>query len=194
MDLALLLLPVRKYSAMVACRLCELALITVWLIVICCDRSTCKSLNNIFAAVILFVFVAVYADAAESAQILKGPSDAIVSVGGSVVFNCSVTCSAQGAIPVAWYMTLPVLKRNVAVSPYTSLSQMKSFYGLDLKRSVVNSCGNNGSYTAQLSIQNVTSDLNMMPVQCGALLVQSDCGCPDPQLYFSKLSILTVKR
>ena len=70
---------------------------------------------------------------------------------------------------------------------------MKSFYGLEIKRSTFNGCPD-GAYVAQLSLLNVTSDLNMMPVQCGALLVQSDCGCPNPQLYFSKFSILTVTR
>ncbi|KAL5494096.1 hypothetical protein EMCRGX_G015369 [Ephydatia muelleri] len=128
-----------------------------------------------------------------NAQIIKGPNEVTVPAGGTAVLNCSVTCSAQGAIPVSWYMTLPTSKKNVAISPYTSLSQMKSFYGLDIKRSIFNDCPN-GTYVAQLSLLNVTSDLNMMPVQCGALLVQSDCGCPDPQLFFSKFSILTVTR
>ena len=128
-----------------------------------------------------------------SAQFLKGPNEVTVSAGGTVVLNCTVTCSAQGAIPVTWYMTLPTSKRNVAISPYTSLSQIKSFYGLETERSTFNGCPD-GAYVAQLSLLNVTSDLNMMPVQCGALLVQSDCGCPDPQLYFSKFSILTVTR
>ena len=130
---------------------------------------------------------------AGNAQIIKGPNDVTVSVGGTVVFNCSVTCSAQGAIPVSWYMTLPVANRNVAISSYTSLSQMKSFYGLDLKRSYSNSCPG-GLYTVQLSLMNVTTGLNMMPVQCEALIVQSNCGCPDPQLYFSKFGTLTVTR
>ena len=129
----------------------------------------------------------------ERAQILKGPSDTTAVAGETVVFNCTVSCSSLGAVPVSWYMTLPVLKRNIAISPYTSLAQMKSFYGLELKRSVMDDCPN-GARTVQLSVLNVTSDLNMMPLQCGALLVQSDCSCSEPQLYYSKFSILNVER
>ena len=129
----------------------------------------------------------------ENAQILRGPGDMTVSSGDAVTFNCTVSCSSLGAVPVSWYLTLPAFKRNVAISPYTSLTQMKSFYGLDLKRSVIDDCPS-GARTVQLTITNVTSDLNTMPVQCGALLVQSDCFCADPQLYYSKFSILNVER
>ena len=108
-----------------------------------------------------------------------------------MTFNCSISCNSLGAVPVSWYMTLPALKRNIAISQYTSLSQIKSFYGLDMRRAVVDECPN-GARTVQLSLLNVTSDLNMMPVQCGALLVQRDCACTDPQLYYSKFSILNV--
>ena len=110
-----------------------------------------------------------------------------------MTFNCSISCNSLGAVPVSWYMTLPALKRNIAISPYTSLSQIKSFYGLDMRRAVVDECPN-GVRTVQLSLLNVTSDLNMMPVQCGALLVQRDCACTDPQLYYSKFSILNVEK
>ena len=128
----------------------------------------------------------------ENAQILKGPGDITVSVGDAVTFNCSVSCSSSGAVPVSWYLTLPAFKRNVAISPYTSLTQMKSFYRLDLKRSAIDDWPS-GARTVQLSITNVAAELNAMPVQCGALLVQSDCSCSDPQLYYSKFSILKMK-
>ena len=127
------------------------------------------------------------------AHIVEGPSDTTVQGGEMAVFNCSVTCGAQGA---SWYMTLPSMRKSIAISQYTTLSQMKRFYGLDVRKPAAEDCSN-GTRRLQLLIANVTSELHRMPVQCGVIVYggQSECACsnPQPQLQYSKLAILNVE-
>ena len=122
-------------------------------------------------------------------QIQKAPNNQMVSNNAVAVFNCSMTCSQQ--LPVTWYMTLPTNGRTVAVSPYTSLSQVKSIYGIEVTRGTVNECPQGGYMVEQLFVK-ATQQLNLMPVQCSTVCISGDCSCDTTQVYFSKLAILNV--
>ena len=125
-----------------------------------------------------------------SAQIVRASNSQTVQSNEMGVFNCSMTCSEQ-RLPVTWYMILPTNGRTVAVSPYTSLSQVKSIYGIEVARGTVNECPQGGYMVEQLFVK-ATQQLNLMPVQCSTVCVSGDCSCDTTQVYFSKLSILYI--
>ena len=105
------------------------------------------------------------------------------------VFNCSMPCSQQ--LPVTWYMTLPTNGRTVPVSPYTSLTQVKNIYGIEVSRGTVNECPQGGYLVEQLFVK-VKQQFHLMPVQCSTVCISGDCSCGTTQVYFSKLSMLYV--
>ena len=124
-----------------------------------------------------------------SAQIVQASNSQIVQSNEMVVFNCSMTCSEQ--LPVTWYMTLPTNGRTVAVSPYTSLSQIQSIFGIEVARGKVNECPQGGYMVEQLFVK-ATQQLNLMAVQCSTVCVSGNCSCVTTQVHFSKLSILYI--
>ena len=125
-------------------------------------------------------------------QIVKGPSNQIVSPDDTAVFNCSLSCAQQ--LPVTWYLTLPTNSRTVVVSPYTSISQVKNIYGIEVARGTVNECSQGGYIVEQLFVK-AKQQLNLMPVQCSSVCFGNDCLCGDSsQVHFSKLGVLSVGR
>ncbi|KAL5500461.1 hypothetical protein EMCRGX_G012026 [Ephydatia muelleri] len=122
-------------------------------------------------------------------QIIKAPNNQIVSSNGLATFNCSMSCSQL--LPVTWYLTLPTNARTAAVSPFTSLSQVKNIYGIEVTRGTVNECSQGGYYVEQLFVK-AQQQLNLMPVQCSTVCLSGDCSCDSTQVYFSKLAVLNV--
>ena len=126
----------------------------------------------------------------ECTQIIIPPNDQAVAIDETAVFNCSMSCSQR--LPVTWYVRLPSSGRSVAVSPYTSLSQVKSIYGIEIARGTVNECPQGGYMVEQLFVK-ATQQLNLMPVQCSTVCFSGDCSCDTTQVYLSKFGILTVQ-
>ena len=120
---------------------------------------------------------------------MKPPNSQTVSSNDTGVFNCSMPCSQQ--LPVTWYMTLPTNGRTVPVSPYTSLTQVKNIYGIEVSRGTVNECPQGGYLVEQLFVK-VKQQFHLMPVQCSTVCISGDCSCDTTQVYFSKLAILNV--
>eukprot|EP00731_Ephydatia_muelleri_P011598 Em0006g492a len=95
-------------------------------------------------------------------------------------------------LPVTWYLTLPTNSRTVVVSPYTSFSQVKNIYGIEVARGTVNECSQGGYIVEQLFVK-AKQQLNLMPVQCSSVCLGNDCLCGDSsQVHFSKLGVLSV--
>ncbi|KAL5500448.1 hypothetical protein EMCRGX_G012010 [Ephydatia muelleri] len=146
--------------------------------------DNCASLIIVAVAFLCRVFVCI-------SQIVKGPSNRIVSPDDTAVFNCSLSCAQQ--LSVIWYLTLPTNSRTVTVSPYTSLSQVKNIYGIEVARGTVNECSQGGYIVEQLFVK-AKQQLNLMPVQCSSVCFEDDCTCGDHsmQVQFSKLGVLRV--
>ncbi|KAL5482227.1 hypothetical protein EMCRGX_G022524 [Ephydatia muelleri] len=125
-----------------------------------------------------------------AAQIAKHPSTQTVPAGETAVFNCSLSCYG-GPTPVTWYITTPDTGRNIAISQYTSLSQIKSIHGLDLARGSVDECSVGGYRVEQLVMNRASRQLHMAPVQCATLCFDT-CPCSGAQVYFSKHAVLLV--
>ena len=99
--------------------------------------------------------------------------------------------SCEQQLPVTWYLTLPTNSRTVAVSPFTSLSQIKNIYGIEVARGTANECSQGGYLVEQLFVK-AQQQLNLMPVQCSTVCFGNDCSCDTTQVYFSKLSVLYI--
>ena len=124
------------------------------------------------------------------AQIAQQPRSQSVLAGATAVFNCSLPCSGN-PIPVTWYLTMPDTGRSIAISQYTSFSQVKAIYGIELSRSSVDECSVGGYRVEQLAVNRPSRQLNLMPVQCAALCFDS-CPCSSVHVYFSKYALLLV--
>ena len=112
-------------------------------------------------------------------------------VGEVAVFNCSLQCTNE-TITLTWYVVVPVTLRKVSIFPYTSLSQVKSVFGLDVSRNIINDCPKGGYHVEQLLVSNVTKDFDLMPVQCGLLCFPNTFGCKVAQILFSPVGVVKI--
>lgn len=124
-------------------------------------------------------------------QIVTGPTIQTASVGEAAVFNCTLRCSEE--VPtLTWYLVLPATLRKVSISPYTSLSQVKAVFGLDLSRNVIDECSSGGYRVEQLRLFNLTKNFDLMPIQCGLLCFSNVFGCKDAQILFSPTGVVKI--
>ncbi|KAL5494160.1 hypothetical protein EMCRGX_G015438 [Ephydatia muelleri] len=126
-----------------------------------------------------------------ASQIVTGPATQSIHSGDEAVFNCSLRCT-EGSTVVTWYLMLPLMLRKISISPYTSPSQVKSMYGLDLSRNTIDDCSSGGYHIEQLLLSNITKDFDLMPIQCAVLCIGNGCGCTNAQVLFSTVAVVKL--
>ena len=96
------------------------------------------------------------------------------------------------SMTITWYVVMPATLQKVSIFPYTSLNQVKSVYGLDVSRNIIDECSKGGYRVEQLLMSNVTKAFDLMPVQCGLLCFPGSFGCTVAQILFSPVGVVKI--